>query len=519
MELELGAVLAALKKWFWVPLVLLLVLGFTGYRIAERQTKVYTATSTLVVEMPFTGTTSTSSNLVARQMPDSYGLMLDTDSLRDQIAEQAQVGDLDGYQVSISVPAGTSHLNISATHTNPESALAVANATLDVVLMDYESNSQERLDDTTEALGSELDGLREERDLKQQELAALESSADPSGNQRRELSREITQLDQRISDLEARIDRMRTDFQLNQPNLLPVKPSVPPTTPNNLRPEVAGILGALLGGLAGAAFIVLTAVFNNKISSVADWRNRSDVPVLGEIPHSGRMDTPARHMFLLTHPTDAAAEAVRILVTGLDFASFPGTGKKVLQVTSPGPSSGKTTLSANLAAHFAQLGKRVVLVDCDLHRPRLHSIFSVERDQGLTTLFTNPGTRVQDIAARVALPGLFLIPSGALLPNSAELFSSDRFRRLLDELKADFDVVILDTPPILLFSDSHRIASRADAVVAVGRLDQTKYPDMDRTLEAIESSGTHLLGTVWVGSKPLNAQYYYRNRRPRRFAF
>lgn len=120
MELELGAVLAALKKWFWVPLVLLLVLGFTGYRIAERQTKVYTATSTLVVEMPFTGTTSTSSNLVARQMPDSYGLMLDTDSLRDQIAEQAQVGDLDGYQVSISVPAGTSHLNISATHTNPE---------------------------------------------------------------------------------------------------------------------------------------------------------------------------------------------------------------------------------------------------------------------------------------------------------------------------------------------------------------------------------------------------------------
>jgi Mrp family chromosome partitioning ATPase len=117
------------------------------------------------------------------------------------------------------------------------------------------------------------------------------------------------------------------------------------------------------------------------------------------------------------------------------------------------------------------------------------------------------------------LPGLFLIPSGELLPNSAELFSSDRFRQLLEELRENFDVVILDTPPILLFSDSHRIASRADAVLAVGRLDQTKFADMDQTLEAIESSGTELLGTVWVGTKPLQGQYYYRNRRPRRFAF
>jgi capsular exopolysaccharide synthesis family protein len=260
-------------------------------------------------------------------------------------------------------------------------------------------------------------------------------------------------------------------------------------------------------------------MFNNKVSSVSDWQKRSDIRVLGEIPNAGRMDSPGKHMFLVTHPTDAPAEGIRMLLTGLDFASFPTDDKKVLQITSPGPSNGKTTISANLAVHFAQLGKRVALVDCDLHRPRLHSIFSVSNESGLTTLIMNRNARLQDVAARVALPGLFLIPSGALPPNPAELFSSDRFKLLLADLKADFDVVILDTPPVLLFSDSHRIASRSDAVLAVGRLDQTNFPDMDSTVDAIEKSGTELLGTVWVGSKPSENQYYYRNRRPRRFAF
>jgi capsular exopolysaccharide synthesis family protein len=326
-------------------------------------------------------------------------------------------------------------------------------------------------------------------------------------------------LNQRIGDLQARIDRMRSDYQLNEPNLVPIKRSAPPEIPNNTRPEVASIFAGLLGGTAGAAFILLWAMLNNKVSSVSDWQKRSDIRVLGEIPNAGRMDSPGKHIFLVTHPTDAPAEGIRMLLTGLDFASFPTDDKKVLQVTSPGPSNGKTTISANLAVHFAQLGKRVALVDCDLHRPRLHSIFSVSNESGLTTLIMNRSTRLQDVAARVALPGLFLIPSGALPPNPAELFSSDRFKLLLAELKADFDVVILDTPPVLLFSDSHRIASRSDAVLAVGRLDQTNFPDMDSTVDAIEKSGTELLGTVWVGSKPSENQYYYRNRRPRRFAF
>lgn len=203
-----------------------------------------------------------------------------------------------------------------------------------------------------------------------------------------------------------------------------------------------------------------------------------------------------------------------MLVTGLDFAAFPNEERSVLQLTSPGPSEGKSTISANLAVHYAQLGKRVMLVDCDLHRPTLHNIFTVRNDAGLTNLIMDRGTRVQDVAARVALPGLFFIPTGPLVPNAAELFSSVQFTDLLKLLKTEFDVVILDTPPILLFSDSHRIASRSDGVVAVGRFDQTKAPAMIDTIEAIQKTGTDFLGTVWVGNKQSRDHYnYYRTRR------
>lgn len=518
MELELGAVLGSLRKWFWVPLVLILTFGMVGYEMADRQEKVYTATSTLVVDVPYTGTSNASSNSVAKQLSESYRLLLRTDAFRNEIAAEAGLTDINAFQVTITIPTTSSLLNVQVTHTDPAAALDVANAAVDVILVDYAGRSQDRLDETTAALSNELDLLRQERDAKEQEAASL-APGETASPRSREITGEITRLDQRIADTEARIDRTRLDYQLADPSLVPIKLSTPPSTPNNIRPTLAGAIGSFLGAMVGAAFILLWAVFNNVVRGVGDWQARSDVRVLGEIPHAGRLDNPGKHVFILAQPTGAPSEGIRMLVTGLDFVSFPTHGKKVLQVTSPGPSHGKTTVSANLAVHFAQLGKRVVLVDCDLHRPRLHTIFSVPRDNGLTNLIMNRGTRAEEVATRVALPGLSFIPSGALPPNPAELFSSDRFKDVLSELRAAFDVVILDTPPMLLFSDSHRIASRSDAALVVGRVDQTKYPDMDNTLDAIEKSGTELLGTIWVGSKPSKDQYYYRERRTRRFAF
>ena len=519
MEIELSALLNALKKLFWVPLLLVIVFGLVGYTLADRQVRTYTATSTIVLEQSVVSSAAnTSASRFQSQLSDTYKLLLDTRAFREKIATEANVENIDEFEINITAPAGSTLVNIQVTHTDATAALAVANATVDVIILDHAGKSEERLGSTTKSLNDELELLNTERNAQAEEMSQLEANEDTASARYRELSNSVLRLDQRITDTEARIDRMRLDYQLSEPAMVPIKYVNPPTTPNNLSPVLGGMLGALLGGLVGAAIILFWALINNVVHNASEWQSKSDTRILSEISHAGQLKEGSQQVFILTQPTASPAEGIRMLVTGLEFASFPDENQSVLQVTSPGPSDGKSTVSSNLAVHYAQLGKRVVLIDCDLHRPTLHNIFNVPNDIGLTSLLIHRDTRVQDVAARVALPGLFFIPTGQLAPNAAELFSSVHFANLLKQLKVDFDVVILDTPPILLFSDSHRIASRSDAVVAVGRYEQTKAPAMVETVEAIQKTGTEFLGTIWVGSRQAKNHYYYRERRSRKFS-
>lgn len=516
MEIELGAVLRALRKWFWVPLVLIVLMGGFAYGIARNQDKVYTATSTLVVELPSGATQNASAFSTATQLSDPYELMLDTEAFRSRIAEQAGLPSIDEVEIKIGVPSGSRFINVQATHADPETALLIANTTADVIHADHNAKTEARLADTTAAINEEIASLNNEREAITDEIASLEES-DQSGSARQiQLTGQLNRLDQRIADTEARADRMRLDYQLSEPRLSAIKYEAPPTEPDNTSPLLVALLGAFLGGIIGAGFIMFWAMTNNTISHISEWPAHSDAPVISEIPHAGTLGDGGKNIFILAQPTAAPAEGIRMLVTGLDFAGFPTTDNKVIQVTSPGPSDGKSTVSANLAVHFAQLGKNVLLVDCDLHRPRLHSLFSVPPDQGLTTLLMNKGTQVRDLAARVALPGLTLLPSGPLVPNPAEVYSSRQFAEAIQSFREEYDVVILDTPPILLFSDTRRIAARTDVIIAVGRLNQTKIPDMQQTLDAISETNAKFLGTVWVGSKPTKEHYYYRERRKKR---
>jgi capsular exopolysaccharide synthesis family protein len=178
-------------------------------------------------------------------------------------------------------------------------------------------------------------------------------------------------------------------------------------------------------------------------------------------------------------------------------------------VTSTGPKEGKTTTAANLAVVLAQGGKKVALVDMDLRRPSLHRLFGVNNRSGVTTLLMEGGPVCRHMMS-TDIENLFLVLSGPIPPNPADLLGSSKAEDLLRELKDKFDVVVIDSPPILAVADATLVARSVDAVLMVVLMSQTKSLPFRRAVAQIKQTGITRLGTVLNRVSSSGEGYYYR---------
>ncbi len=196
----------------------------------------------------------------------------------------------------------------------------------------------------------------------------------------------------------------------------------------------------------------------------------------------------------VTNPRLPVAEAYRTLRTNLEFASLERPLRTLL-VTSPGPEEDKSVVLANLAVVIAQAGKRVILVDGDLRRPRQHELFGLSNTVGLSTVLRGE--------ASVALPladggvaGLSVLPSGPLPPNPAELLASRRMSELIATLSDQADMVLFDAPPVVAVTDAAILAGQVDGVLLVIHARQTKREHAQRAKDLLEKVHARLLGAV-----------------------
>jgi len=189
----------------------------------------------------------------------------------------------------------------------------------------------------------------------------------------------------------------------------------------------------------------------------------------------------------------------------LRFASVDRATRSVL-FTSAGPEEGKSTTLANLAVTEAQAGSRVLLVDCDLRRPRQHTLFAVPNEVGLSSFFLSTET-VDPPMVKTEVEGLCVVPTGPRPPNPADLLASDRFTNLLAKLQAAFDVVFIDAPPVTVAADTSILAPLVDGVVLVVDARRTHRDQARRAKEQIESVHAHLLGIVLNNAKVQSTAY------------
>jgi capsular exopolysaccharide synthesis family protein len=295
-----------------------------------------------------------------------------------------------------------------------------------------------------------------------------------------------------------------------------VKAITPPSEGVQVAPVLYQSLlsGGMLGLLLGIGLALGVEASDRSFRSAAEIRKRLGVPVLGHIPRI-RGDTPPTKpsvggldalLASFLRPNSAEAEAVRGVRTQLYF-STQGRGHQVIQVTSPTPGDGKSTLAANLAISIAQSGKRVVLLDCDFRKPRVHRLFNLTNPEvGLASVMAGDA-RLDAAVRRCEVENLFVMPCGPRPANPAELLTSPKFQDLLSELKGQYDFVVIDSPPVLAVSDPVAIAPRVDGVLMVFRMTKHTRPNAERTREQLAAVGARILGVVVNASAERSSGY------------
>jgi capsular exopolysaccharide synthesis family protein len=265
------------------------------------------------------------------------------------------------------------------------------------------------------------------------------------------------------------------------------------------------LLGLMLGG--GSAYVVENrrAVIRRERDLEAALR----VPSLALVPRLKKSNGNGNHGLTRLHRNLDGVEAYRMLRTNLLF-SDPVHALKTLVVTSAVPQEGKTTTAANLATAYAQQGLAVLLVDCDLRCARIHELFEVPREPGLTELLLGHNEAAEVIRS-TRIEQLFVLPAGALPHNPSELIGNARLRRTLDELAEGFDIIIIDSPPVLVVPEAAILSKQVDGVLLVVRAEHTEREVVRRAAQQLTALGARVIGTVLNGVATPQMKYggYY----------
>ncbi|MBC8159966.1 MAG: CpsD/CapB family tyrosine-protein kinase [Roseiflexaceae bacterium] len=212
-------------------------------------------------------------------------------------------------------------------------------------------------------------------------------------------------------------------------------------------------------------------------------------------------------LITLRDPRSPAAEAYRTLRTNIQFSSLDNPLHTLL-VTSTAPDEGKSTTICNLAVAMAQAEQRVILVECDLRRPSLHTLFGLPNEQGLTSLILEADQPLLPLHA-TEVPGLMLLTSGPLPPRPADILGSRRMEQLIARLRGEADVILFDTPPVVAVTDAAVLATRVDGVLLVLQAHKTSRERARQARQILEKVKANIIGVVLNGADAEQGYGYY----------
>ncbi|GIV76541.1 MAG: hypothetical protein KatS3mg050_0935 [Litorilinea sp.] len=535
------------KRLHWILLFVFLAELGAGFYI-QRQVPLYQTTTTLFISPSAIGAVlpyQASSGNVA-SLANTYMEYMRTRSFAQMVAAQLDVA-LSEEEIlkalSVSYVRDTQIFKITATYPNPQVAQSLANTTAQMLIAAnaarQRSQQQARLEaqrspeaqaqkaqltELVAVLNDEIHVYDEQIRSLQAEIARLQN--EPSSL---DLNQRLMELRQQL--INARSERLSvlnslSEVQTALANLnaeptgdvdtaVIIDPAPFPAQPlprNVAQPVVAALMAALTLGFGLAWFLEYLDYTVKTPEELDHIYGTATQGVIGQVGSNGRNGHGTHPLVTLEEPRSPIAEAFRALRTSIRMAGLD-TPIRSLLITSAGPGEGKTFVAANLAVAMAQEGRQVILVDTDLRRPQLHTLFGLYREPGFTNLVLEPDLPLEQVLQETRVPNLRVLTCGTVPPNPSELLGSLRASEVMARLAQAAEMVLYDSPPAATVTDAVLVAAQVDAAIQVVLAGKTRIDLVRRCQMLLERAASRVLGPVLnrVDTSDLGyyANYYY----------
>ncbi len=459
-----------------------LVVVATAIGLSLVQKPAYSASAEVIVPVQ---PASSALNPTAQQLPEAYAsqrsLVDEQQFAQGDDVRKAATAEL-GYRATVTVTSSATSdlLTFNARSAKKAAAAMIANAYAHGFIRARTTEKANQYTNQVTALQTSIGQL--------QAKAAVLPSKDP----------QLPALQQSVMSLTISIQQLQASGQLvAQTGPTVVSDAKVPISPVSPKPVRNVILALVVGLVLGLALALLVDRIDDSIKSREDVeRSTGQLPILGMIPViEGWRKREETHVILVESPTSVAAEAYRTLRTSVQFQAIDRQ-LKVIGITSAVAEEGKTTTIANLAVSLSHSGQRVIVVSCDLRRPRIHHFFGQEHGIGLTSVLLGDVSALEAIQPVEGQPRLRLLSSGPIPPNPAEILSLDRSRALVDWLASQADTILLDCPPVLPVADSLLLSRLVDGMMIVASAQTTKRRDLRRAVGMLRQVGAPITGIV-----------------------
>ena len=506
--MDMTHTLTFFRRWWKYLLAVAIIFGGLGFALSAQQSSVYSSEVKLLLRPNDPAEQAGNSPRNIDSGAIEQAVLSDIEVVRSPTIRRRTEHELDlsdgalkDVKISVNRIATTNAISISAERETPELARQTADAVAKAYIDNRREYSIANLDLAITQLDTQLS------DLNKTPTSTLSDT-------------EKAAVDARISTVFAQRQQLAIERSLKRGEAEIISDAQVPTDPISPKPAQTALLAAILGLLGAIGVLLAFEQVRHRATNREVIADIFDAPIVGEIPDEALASNDLKTLVSVSHPDSLFSEAIRSLRASLRFLSVDEPIRTVL-VTSALPNAGKTQISANLAASLASTGLRTLLISADLRRPTLERLFDLKDiPPGLTDAVVwapaPAGRRSQRNGVLDMVPApittehanLWLLPAGAKAPDPFELLASDRFQKLLAEYADQFDMVILDSSPVLPVSDALAMVPEVDIVLVVSSLGEDKIDELKLMRERLDEANPRLLGVVLNRVRAANSRAY-----------